>query len=171
MATNSESTTRQVGKLTVKTTATGAEFRRVFDAPRRLVWEVMTSAEHTPKWWGVRSQQMVSCDMDFRTGGKWRFVTRGDDGVDHAFRGEYREIAPIERIVQTFEYEPMAGTVLLESLTLTEEGGKTLLTATSRLESGSAEAVQAMVDSGMAEGAAETYDRLEELVKELQARQ
>lgn len=154
--------TRQVGKLTIIETSDGTEFRRVFDAPRRLVWEAMSKPEHYPNWWGPRSQKMVSCQLDFRPGGSWRFVTRGDDGVDNAFRGEIREIAPQERIVQTFEFEGFPGTVMLESLTLVEHEGKTVLTATSTLESGDPAAVEAMVDSGMAEGAAETYDRLEE---------
>jgi uncharacterized protein YndB with AHSA1/START domain len=170
MACNSESKTRQVGKLTVTTTAEGAEFRRVFDAPRRLVWEAMSKAEHYPKWWGMRSDTMVSCDLDFRAGGKWRFVTRGADGVDHAFRGEFREIVPEQRIVQTFEYEGYPGSIMLESLDLADDGDRTVLTATSRIEAGSAADVQAMVDAGMAEGAAETYDRLEELARELAKR-
>src|SRR5262245_40753844 len=132
-----EKTTRQVGKLTVRETDQGVEFRRVFDAPRRLVWEAMSKPEHYPRWWGPRSQRMVSCELDLRPGGKWRFVTAGDDGVEHAFRGELREVVPLERIVQTFEYEGAPGNVMLDALTLTEEGGKTILTATSRLESGS----------------------------------
>src|SRR5688500_7708278 len=170
MATNSESKTRQVGKLTITPTAEGVEFRRVFDAPRRLVWEAMSKAEHYPKWWGPRSEKMVSCDLDFRPGGAWRMITRGGEGVENAFRGEFREIVPQERIVQTFEFEGFPGTVMLESLTLADEGSKTLLTATSKLESGDPAAVEAMVDAGMAEGAAETYDRLEELARELAKR-
>ena len=165
-----QQTTRQIGKMTITTTANGAEFTRVFDAPRRLVWEAMSKAEHVPKWWGTRSTKMTSCQLDFRIGGKWRFVTTAEDGSEYAFRGEFREIVPIERIVQTFEFEGQPGSIMLDSLTLTEEGGKTKLYATSRLESGSPEAVEAMMASGMAEGAAETYDRLEELVLELQKR-
>lgn len=159
-----EKTTRQIGKLTVTTTAEGAEFHRVFDAPRRLVWEAMSKAEHYPKWWGVRSDTMVSCDLDFRVGGKYRFVTRAADGSDHAFRGEFREIVPQRRIVQTFEYEGYPGSIMLDAMDLAEDGGRTILTVKSTLEAGSPEAVQAMVDAGMAEGAAETYDRLEEYV-------
>jgi len=162
-----ETVTRQIGRLAVTTTAEGAEFHRVFDAPRRLVWEAMSKAEHYPHWWGPRSQRMASCELDFRPGGKWRFVTAGADGVEHAFRGEIREVVPFERIVQTFEYEGAPGNVMLDALTLTEEGGKTVMRATSRLESGSPEAVAAMMASGMAEGAAEAYDRLEEYVRTL----
>jgi uncharacterized protein YndB with AHSA1/START domain len=160
-------TTRQVGKLTVSPTPQGVEFRRVFDAPRRLVWEAMSKAEHFPHWWGPRSQTMISCQLDFRPGGSWRCVTRGSDAVEHAFRGEIRDVLPLERIVQTFEYEGAPGVVMLESMTLTEQDGRTMLYATSTLESGSPEAVQAMLDSGMEQGAAETYDRLEEYARTL----
>jgi uncharacterized protein YndB with AHSA1/START domain len=167
-ATSSDSsTTRQIGKLTVTVTPEGAEFERVFDAPRRLVWEALSKPEHYPRWWGLRSQTMVSCEMDFRPGGSWRFVTRGEDGVEHAFRGEIREVVPLERLVQTFEYEGAPGHVLLDSMTLTERDGRTVMHATSRLEAGSPEAVEAMLQSGMMEGAAETYDRLEELLATL----
>ena len=162
-----ETATRQVGKLTVTVTSRGAEFTRVFDARRRLVWEAMSKAEHYPHWWGPRSQTMTSCELDFRPGGSWRFVTRGADGDEHAFRGEIREVVPPERLVQTFEYEGAPGAVMVDSLTLTEHDGRTTLTATSTLEAGSPEAVDAMLQSGMAEGAAETYDRLEEYVHTL----
>src|SRR5262249_62331770 len=100
---------RQVGKLTITTTSSGAEFTRVFDAPRRLVWEAMSRPEHYPHWWGPRSQRMVSCQLDFRPGGSYRFVTRGPDGNEYAFRGEIREVVPPERVVQTFEFEGSPG--------------------------------------------------------------
>jgi uncharacterized protein YndB with AHSA1/START domain len=162
-----DTVTRQVGQLTVTATPQGVAFTRVFDAPRRLVWEAMSKAEHYPHWWGPRSQEMIFCQLDFRAGGSWRFVTRGPDGDEHAFHGEIRDVVPQERIVQTFEYEGMPGAVMLDSLTLDEHDGKTVLNATSTIESGSPEAVEAMVQSGMEEGAAETYDRLEEYVRTL----
>jgi hypothetical protein len=67
-----------------------------------------------------------------------------------------------ERIVQAFEYEGMLGAVMVDSMALTEQDGQTVLSATSRLESGEPAAVAAMLQSGMADGAAETDDRLEE---------
>lgn len=67
---------------------------RVFDAPRRLVFEAHTKCEH-----------LKHCEMDFRPGGAWRFVLRRPDGNQYGFRGEFREIKPPERIVWTFEFE------------------------------------------------------------------
>src|SRR5512145_922942 len=72
---------------------------RVFDAPRRLVFEAISKPEHVARWWGPRCMTMLSCEMDFRPGGAWRFVSRGPDGNEYGFRGVYREIEPPERIV------------------------------------------------------------------------
>jgi uncharacterized protein YndB with AHSA1/START domain len=163
---DSHATTRQVGKMSI--TVKGdreVALTRVFDAPRRLVWEALSKAEHYPHWWGLRSHTMTACELDFRPGGRWRFVVRDPDGNEHAFRGEIREVVPPERIVQTFEYEGMPGAVSVETLTLTEQDGKTTLTSASTFDS--AEAAAAMLQSGMELGAAETYDRLEEYLRRL----
>ena len=157
------------GKITVtKPSDTEIMMTRVFDAPRELVFEAHTSAEHMKNWWGPRKYETVSAEVDFRVGGKWRVVHRGPDGDEHAFRGEFREIVPPERIVWTFEYEGAPGEIAVETLTLKEHDGKTTLTTVS--DAGSTEARDAMLESGMLEGAEETWDRLEEYVEVLQAR-
>jgi uncharacterized protein YndB with AHSA1/START domain len=157
------------GKITVtKPSETEIMMTRVFDAPRELVFEAHTSAEHMKNWWGPRKYETVSAEVDFRVGGKWRVVHRGPDGDEHAFRGEFREIVPPERIVWTFEYEGAPGEIAVETLTLEEHDGKTTLTTVS--DAGSKEARDAMLESGMLEGAEETWDRLEEYVETLQAR-
>ena len=164
--TDSETTTRQVGKMTVTVKSDReAELTRVFDAPRRLVWEAISKPEHIPHWWGPRGNTMTACELDFRPGGAWRFVLRGPDGNDYAFRGEIREVVPPERVVQTFEFEGMPGAVSVETLTLTEHDGKTTVTVTSTFDS--VEALHGMLQSGMEGGAAETYDRLEEHLRTL----
>jgi uncharacterized protein YndB with AHSA1/START domain len=138
---------------------------RVFDAPRDLVFEAHTSCEHISRWWGPRRYEVSSCEMDFRPGGAWRFVQRGADGTEHGFRGEFREIVRPERIVWTFEYEGMPGHVSVDTLTLEERDGKTALTATSLFDS--VEDRDGMLQSGMQEGAAETWDRLVEYLEVL----
>jgi hypothetical protein len=54
---------------------------RLFDAPRRLVFEAMTRPEHVKRWWGILDDQysVPVCEIDFRVGGKWRFVGRGPE--------------------------------------------------------------------------------------------
>jgi uncharacterized protein YndB with AHSA1/START domain len=140
------------------------EFSRVFDAPRRLVFEAHAKPEHVRRWWGPRGSTLTTCDIDFRPGGRWRFVVRKSGGQEYAFRGEYREIVPPERFVWTFEVEGMPG-VGVETYTFTEAGGKTTLVAMSRFDS--IESRDAAIQSGMEKGAAETWDRLEELLRTL----
>jgi uncharacterized protein YndB with AHSA1/START domain len=133
---------------------------RVFDAPRELVFEAHTSCEHMEQWWGPRRYQVVDCKIDFRPGGEWRMVHRGSDGQEFGFHGEFREIVRPEKIVWTFEFEGMPGHVSVDTLTLEEQDGKTRLTATSVFDS--VEDRDGMLNSGMEEGAAETWDRLAE---------
>jgi uncharacterized protein YndB with AHSA1/START domain len=138
---------------------------RVFDAPRDLVFEAHTTCEHLRNWWGPRRYEVTSCDVDFRPGGKWRMVHRGSEGDEYAFHGEYREIVRPERIVWTFEFEGMPGAVSVETMTLEEHEGKTTFTATSVYDS--LEARDGMLESGSSEGAAETWDRLDEYLETL----
>jgi uncharacterized protein YndB with AHSA1/START domain len=138
---------------------------RVFDAPRRLVFEALTSCEHLKHWWGPRRYALASCKMDFRPGGAYRIVQSGADGAEFGFRGEYREIVPPERIVQTFEFEGMPGHISVETLTLVEQDGKTTYTSTSVFESVADR--DGMLQSGMEEGASETMDRLAEYLETL----
>lgn len=141
---------------------------REFDAPRDLVFEAHTSCEHMSHWWGPRKYEVVSCEIDFRVGGKWRIVHRGPDGQDYGFHGEYREIVPPERIVWTFEFEGYPGAVSVETLTLEETDGGTTLKGVSLHDN--VEARDAMLNSGMEEGARETMDRLEEYLETLKGR-
>jgi len=139
---------------------------RTFDAPRELVFEAHSKAEHMREWWGPRGFTMPVCEMDFRPGGAYRFVQRGPDGEEYAFRGELREIVRPERIVWTFEFEGMPGNVSVDTMTLEEEDGRTTITATSVFDS--VEQRDGMLESGMETGAAETYDRLAELLEKMQ---
>lgn len=137
----------------------------VFDAPKELVFEAHTKPEHLRKWWGSRDDTMVVCDMDLRVGGTYRFVLRSAGGEAWAFRGEFREISPPDRIVQTFEYEGMPGKISIETLEFEERGGRTTLTNTSLLDS--KEDRDNMLASGMEEGATESMERLEKLLPAL----
>jgi uncharacterized protein YndB with AHSA1/START domain len=140
---------------------------RVFDAPRDLVFEAHTSCEHLSNWWGPRKYEFASCEIDFRPGGTWRIVHRAEGEEDQGFRGEFREIVRPERIVWTFEWEGMPGHISVDTLTFEEHDGKTTITARSVFDS--VEDRDGMLQSGMEEGAAETYDRLDEYLEVLKA--
>jgi uncharacterized protein YndB with AHSA1/START domain len=138
---------------------------RMFDAPREMVFEAHSSCEHMSNWWGPRKYEFASCEIDFRPGGKWRVVHRAEGQDDQGFRGEYREIVPPERIVWTFEWEGAPGQVSVETLTLEEHDGKTLLTANAVYDT--VEDRDGMLQSGMEEGMIETYERLDEYLEVL----
>ena len=104
------------------------ELSRTFDAPRRLVFEAHTKAEHVRQWWGNKNTTMPVCEMDFRPGGAYRMVMRGPDGKDYPFHGRYLEIVPHERIVFNAVIEHLPGNDVLTTVTFAEEDGKTLLT-------------------------------------------
>ena len=97
-------------------------------------------------------------------GGRWRFVNRHPKG-EVAFYGEYREIKPPSRVVFTEIFEQFPDSVSVVTAELTDEGGKTRLTATVLYPS--LEVRDMVVASGMARGAGISYDRLEDLVVEL----
>ncbi|HET7694760.1 MAG TPA: SRPBCC family protein [Vicinamibacterales bacterium] len=151
------------------TTPSDREIRmtRLFDAPRALVFQAMTRPEHIRNWWGNLGEgySVPVCEVDFRVGGKWRFVNRTPTGEEAAFYGEYREIHPPDRVVFTEIFEPFPDAVSVVTSVLTEENGKTRLIAT--VEYPTREVRDMVRASGMERGAALSYDRLEEVARAL----
>jgi uncharacterized protein YndB with AHSA1/START domain len=135
---------------------------RVFDAPRSLVFEAWTKPELLKRWLGVRGGwSMVVCEVDLSVGGAYRFVWRGPDGAEMGMGGVYREIAPPERLVATESFDdPWYSGEAVDTTVLVEEGGQTTATTTALYES--EEIRDAVLDSGMARGVAESYDMLAE---------
>jgi uncharacterized protein YndB with AHSA1/START domain len=138
---------------------------RVFDAPRRLVFEAMTRPEHVSRWYGPHGFEVVSCEIDLRPGGAYRFVQRAPDGNDYAFRGVYREVVPPARLVSTWIFEMMPDKETLVTMTLEERGGKTTLTSTMRFPT--VEDRDAYLGAGAAVGASESMERLDEVLRDL----
>jgi uncharacterized protein YndB with AHSA1/START domain len=140
---------------------------RLFDAPRQLVFEVMTKPEHVQRWWGCLGEgySVPVCEIDLRPGGAWRFVNRHPKG-EAAFHGVYLEIAAPERLVYTEIYDPFPDAESVVTSVLTEEHGKTRLTVTCLYPS--IDVRDMVMKTGMAKGAGISYDRLEDVVKELQ---
>ena len=134
---------------------------RVFDAPRTMVFEAFTKPELLKRWFGPRGWTLSVCEVDFRVGGGFRFVLRGPDGKEMGMRVVYREIAPPERSVHMESFDDYPGESQVTAV-FVERGGKTTLTATVLYES--KEVRDAVIKSGMEHGAAETYDRLAELL-------
>jgi uncharacterized protein YndB with AHSA1/START domain len=156
------------GKTKV-TTPTDREIviTRIFDAPRELVFRTMLDPALVPRWWGPARLKTKVEKMDVRPGGAWRYIQWEPDGTEYGFHGEYREIVPPEKAVQTFEFEGMPGHVSVDTATYEDTGdGRTKFTAASRFDT--KEDRDGMLGSGMEEGVSETYDRLEALLAERQ---
>lgn len=140
----------------------GIVVTHVFDAPRELVFKAFTDPNLISQWWGPRRYTTTVDRMDVRQGGVWRYVQQDAEGNEYAFHGVYHDIASPERLVFTFEFEGMPGHVLLETVTLEEQEGKTRLTDSSVFQS--VEDRDGMLQSGMESGASESMDRLAELL-------
>jgi uncharacterized protein YndB with AHSA1/START domain len=141
---------------------------RVFDAPRSLVWEAHTRPELLKKWLlGPDGWALVVCDVDLRVGGAYRWVWRKEKtGKDMGLGGVYREVVAPERLVSTERFDdPWYPGEGLNTLVLTEKGGKTTLVQTTLYES--REARDGVLQSRMEEGMVASYDRLERLLESL----
>lgn len=138
---------------------------RVFDAPRRLVYDAHTKPELVRQWLlGPPGWTMPVCEMDVRVGGTYRWVWKSErDGSTMGMGGVYREVKAPERLVATEKFDDAwyPGEAV-NTLVLAEQGGRTTLTQTTRYES--REAREAVMKSGMEKGVAASYDRLEDLL-------
>jgi uncharacterized protein YndB with AHSA1/START domain len=118
------------------------------------------------RFWAGHRGRMTVVDIDLRVGGSWRYVMVTDDGHEVAFHGEFREIVPNERIVNTEVYEAMPEGEVLNIVTFTEtDEGRTHLHLLT--ECGSREVRDAIIGSGMEGGMQEQMDMLEELAASL----
>lgn len=156
------------GTLQVTTPSdTEIAMTRVFDAPRRLVFDAFTRPELVRRWLGVFGGfTMPVCEIDLRVGGTYRYVWRGPDDFSMGMSGVYREIVPGERIVSTERFDEAwyegeaVGTVVF-----TERNGQTTVTTTVRYASRAVR--DAVLKSPMESGVAAGYDALEALLSTL----
>jgi uncharacterized protein YndB with AHSA1/START domain len=141
---------------------------RVFDAPRRLVFDAFTKPALVKQWLlGPPGWTMPVCEIDLRVGGQYRYVWRLEsNGKEMGMGGVYREIVPQERLVCTelFDEAWYAGESLITT-TLVEQGGRTTMTSTMLYVS--QEVRDGVLKSGMESGVAASYDRLAELLAPL----
>lgn len=159
----------QSNRLVVTTPSdTEIVMTRSFRAPRELVWRAWTDPQHVRQWWGREGSTLTVCEIDLRVGGEWRYVERQADGSEYPFKGVYREIVPPERLVSTFifDMEPFSEKANVDTLTLEEIDGGTRITTHTQFAS--KEDRDAMVESGMEDGANESMDRLDAHLQAIQ---
>lgn len=138
---------------------------RTLDAPRALVWKAMTDPYHFARWWGPHGYTNPVCELDVRPGGKWRVHQQNAAGQVFKFHGEFLEVEPPMRMVQTFafaDYPPARIEFRLEEI-----DGRTRMISTMRFESVALR--DGMIGSGMEKGARESYERLDVVLAELKA--
>lgn len=142
---------------------------RAFAAPIALVFEAITKPEHIRRWLGRSGDVMTVCDVDLRVGGKWRYVWTLREGGEMGMSGEFLEVVVPELLVTTEAFdEPyfeVMGAGTINTLRLEEREGRTFLTTTVRYKS--RQARDTALGTDMETGAAESYDRLAELLKTL----
>ncbi len=144
---------------------------REFDAPRHLVFKAWTTPDLVKRWWHANRGEVTLAEIDFRVGGKWRYVSVTEDGFEVGFHGEYRDIVPNERIVSTETYEGLPEGVSEEdgttvnTATFIEKDGRTTLTIL--VQAPSKESRDAIIDSGMEAGMQDAMDLLEQVAVSL----
>jgi uncharacterized protein YndB with AHSA1/START domain len=132
---------------------------RIFDAPRRIVFEAWTKAEHVVHWWDPSGVPLSVCEIDLRPNGAFRWVHGGAGGGAYSFTGAYREITPPERLVFATRMFP-SSPESVGTLVFTEDRGKTKLTMT--IECNSIEDRDALLKMRVDAGTARTLENLAE---------
>ncbi len=142
---------------------------RAFDAPRRLIFDAHTKPELLKRWlFGPDGWSLAVCEMDLRPGGKYRYVWRHPKKPEMGMGGIIREVVAPERLVTTERFdEAWYPGEAVNTMVLVEQGGKTTMTLTMAYES--KEARDAALKSGMDQGMAEGFDRLDGVLASLAA--
>ena len=142
--------------------------KRVFNAPRAVVYKVWTEPEYVKQWWGVEGSTIVVCDMDVRPGGAFRIDMKSSDGTVYVNRGVYLDVVVNERIVYKDERDASAlpGNLPVGTHTVTFQdlGAGTLVALISQFET--LEDRNLMVRFGVIEGIGQSLERLEHLLTE-----
>ena len=134
---------------------------REFDAPRDLVFDAMSKADLLKRWFsGPPGWSLAVCEVDFRVGGRYRYVWRAPDGSEMGMGGVYREIVRPERIVHTELFDQdWTGGETVGTAVFAESAGRTTLTTT--VVYATREARDGALKSGMAEGMEAGYQSLD----------
>lgn len=152
-------------KITAEPGVPYIDMTREFDAPRDLLFRAHTDPELLVQWLGPSRLIMEVERYEVRDGGTWRYTHRDDDGNVYGFHGVFHGTPTPDCIVQTFEFEGAPGHVSLDSLTLEERDGRTVVRVHSVHQS--VEGRDAMVAAGMESGIVDGYQRLDELLARL----
>jgi uncharacterized protein YndB with AHSA1/START domain len=141
---------------------------RTFNAPAHLVFTAWTKPELFQRWWVPESfgLSLLSCDLDVRTGGKYRLVFRHPStGEPMPFFGRYIEVIPSKRIVWTNEEGEEPGPVT--TVTFEEKGGETLVVLQDLYPS--KQALDDAIASGSTSGYPQQFEQLDQVLVDLES--
>jgi uncharacterized protein YndB with AHSA1/START domain len=139
------------------------DFTREFDAPVDAVWNAHRDPELVRQWLGPRGYEMDIERWDFSSGGGYRYTHRNPDGMEFGFHGTFHTVRENDLAIQTFEFEGAPDEVAIEFMRFVDLGdGRCRLEG--RSVGRTVEGRDAMVESGMEQGMAQGYERLDELV-------
>lgn len=139
---------------------------RSFRAPARIVFEALTKPEHVRRWWAPRSRgEMLTCEVDFRVGGRWRYTMRANAGFEVGFSGTFLTIEAPLKVAQTEVFDPFPDAVSTVTMTLEEQGPITAMRVL--LVYPSKDVRDQVIGTGMEDGMRESYRQLTEVVLSL----
>jgi uncharacterized protein YndB with AHSA1/START domain len=131
------------------------------------VFRAFTDPDLIVRWLGPRDLSMTIDEYDVRDGGRWRYISTDADGNEYGFHGLFHGTPSPDGTVQTFEFEGMPGHVAMDTLTLLERDGRTLVRTVSSFQS--VQDRDGMIESDMERGVHDSDERLTELLATLQA--
>ena len=141
---------------------------RELDAPRDLVFRCFAEPALLKQWLGPQRLEMRIDEFDFRDGGRYRYAHVEENGTEYGFRGVFHGPQTPDSMLQTFEFDGAPGHVSLDRMELIDLGnGRTLARSHSVYQS--VEARDAMVDSGMADGMEQGFQKLDGLLAQLRS--
>ncbi len=139
-------------------------FTRVFAAPPELVYACLTKPELVRRWYGPHGYNLSVCDIDLREGGSFRYVLDKPDGAKVGLSGTYIRLDPPHSYEHSERFDDFPVEARATTRLDQQADGKTILTQT--VEAPSKEARDAMLGTGMEHGAAESFDRMAQLLDE-----
>lgn len=166
----------------METTQKQFTIRRIINAPQQLVWDMLTKPEHLKNWWGPAATEIGYATVDLRPGGMFHYSMVAPDGNTMWGKFVYTEIDEPNKLVYKSSFSDAEGEItpipfpgmvfpleILNILTLTEEGGKTVLTITGHPVNATAEEEAGYygLTENMQQGFGGTFDKLDNYLSTL----
>ncbi len=118
----------ELGNFENKTHSKDLRFERVLKAPRKTVFEVFTKPDHLVHWWAPKPFTMPRCEIDLRPGGKWSYLFRSPEGVEHDCQAIYRAVEPPTKLVMESSVPDAQGKpffTIRQTILLEDKGAET----------------------------------------------